>query len=474
MSHVLNCSNRSRNYKLQGSQVLKSSPPERRMTFRQPSLPALLPHQLTCNHMPSSHVIYNDFSHHYPHYHHFLPLFLLLLIVNTAPVCLPHPLPKEATPTAADELPHFSKPIGNQTAVLGRSTVLECSVDNLGPFNKVAWLKMDSSGSEPTVLTIGTQTLFNENKYRVSQNGHRQWYLHIKHIRVSDKGGYMCQVNAKTMISQVGYLHVQVPPIIIEDRTSSDTTVDEHQKAVLKCVAKGYPRPKISWRREDGQPINLGLAFGGKKNTAPSFEGDQLNLTQVTREDMGAYLCIASNGVPPSLSKRILLHVNFRPKIKVQKQLVNAHLGDSVELVCHCEAYPKPLVTWITPSGTPVIASTLQQSTSLNFSSSLSSSFSASTSSKYEIEEDSQGYRTTMKLKISTISTEDFGGWKCLSKNTLGEKEGLIRLFAAAAAAAEGQLRFWNSLACGNVVVDSCLYSTVINLLVVTPMQLMK
>lgn len=87
--------------------------------------------------------------------------------------------------------------------------MLECSVDNLGPFNKVAWLKMDSSGSEPTVLTIGTQTLFNENKYRVSQNGHRQWYLHIKHIRVSDKGGYMCQVNAKTMISQVGYLHVQ-------------------------------------------------------------------------------------------------------------------------------------------------------------------------------------------------------------------------------------------------------------------------
>lgn len=60
---------------------------------------------------------------------------------------------------------------------------------------------------------------------------------------------------------------IVVPPIIIEDRTSSDTTVDEHQKAVLKCVAKGYPRPKISWRREDGQPINLGLAFGGKKNT---------------------------------------------------------------------------------------------------------------------------------------------------------------------------------------------------------------
>lgn len=63
------------------------------------------------------------------------------------------------------------------------------------------------------------------------------------------------------------YNRQPVPPIIIEERTSSDTTVDEHQKAVLKCVAKGYPRPKINWRREDGHPINLGLAFGGKKNT---------------------------------------------------------------------------------------------------------------------------------------------------------------------------------------------------------------
>jgi len=108
-----------------------------------------------------------------------------------------------------EEMPRFSKPIQNATAVLGRSAMLECSVDNLGPFNKVAWLKMDSSNLEPTVLTIGTQTLFGENKFRVSQNGHRQWFLHIKHVRVSDRGNYMCQVNAKNMISQVGFLDVQ-------------------------------------------------------------------------------------------------------------------------------------------------------------------------------------------------------------------------------------------------------------------------
>lgn len=35
-----------------------------------------------------------------------------------------------------------------------------------------------------------------------------------------------------------------------------------------------------------------------------------LNITKVGRLHMGAYLCIASNGVPPSVSKRIMLVVH--------------------------------------------------------------------------------------------------------------------------------------------------------------------
>ncbi|GBP44525.1 hypothetical protein EVAR_86748_1 [Eumeta japonica] len=41
-----------------------------------------------------------------------------------------------------------------------------------------------------------------------------------------------------------------------------------------------------------------------------SLEGEVVNLTKVTRSEMGAYLCIAANGVPPSVSKRIMLHVH--------------------------------------------------------------------------------------------------------------------------------------------------------------------
>lgn len=44
--------------------------------------------------------------------------------------------------------------------------------------------------------------------------------------------------------------------------------------------------------------------------------GEVLNLSRVSRADMGSYLCIASNGVPPSVSKRIVLDVECKCDIE--------------------------------------------------------------------------------------------------------------------------------------------------------------
>lgn len=41
-------------------------------------------------------------------------------------------------------------------------------------------------------------------------------------------------------------------------------------------------------------------------------DGEVLHVTKVSRLHMGAYLCIASNGVPPSISKRVLLRVQCK------------------------------------------------------------------------------------------------------------------------------------------------------------------
>ncbi|KAF4531640.1 hypothetical protein B566_EDAN006571, partial [Ephemera danica] len=74
-------------------------------------------------------------------------------------------------------------------------------------------------------------------------------------------------------------------------------------------------------------------------------------LTNVQRADMGNYLCIASNGVPPSVSKRFVVSVHFHPLIKVSNQLVAAPLGSDVIVQCYVEASPRAMNSWHKDSG---------------------------------------------------------------------------------------------------------------------------
>ena len=57
------------------------------------------------------------------------------------------------------------------------------------------------------------------------------------------------------------------------------------------------------------------------------YEGEILKLTQISRFDSGVYLCIAKNGVPPSVSKRVRLYVDFPPTLWISHQLVGVQLG---------------------------------------------------------------------------------------------------------------------------------------------------
>lgn len=106
--------------------------------------------------------------------------------------------------------------------------------------------------------------------------------------------------------------------------------VPEGGSAKFICKAGGYPKPKIVWRREDNREIIARETSKGRvKGTADfqvkgqllfinhlfspaalSVEGETLSLTKVTRSEMGTYLCIASNGVPPSVSKRMKLQIH--------------------------------------------------------------------------------------------------------------------------------------------------------------------
>uniref|UniRef100_T1GEZ9 Ig-like domain-containing protein n=1 Tax=Megaselia scalaris TaxID=36166 RepID=T1GEZ9_MEGSC len=143
------------------------------------------------------------------------------------------------------------------------------------------------------------------------------------------------------MISQVGYLQVVVPPNILDiESTPSSVAVRENQNINMTCKADGFPAPKIIWRREDGLDIVVDKKKNDKGKTRV-HDGEILPLQKVSRSEMGAYLCIATNGVPPSVSKRIILDVEFSPMIWVPNQLVGAPVGTDVTIDCHTEAHPK-------------------------------------------------------------------------------------------------------------------------------------
>lgn len=50
---------------------------------------------------------------------------------------------------------------------------------------------------------------------------------------------------------------------------------------------------------------------------ANAVKGPWLNISKVSRLHMAAYLCIASNNVPPSVSKRIKLDVQCKYNVEM-------------------------------------------------------------------------------------------------------------------------------------------------------------
>jgi hypothetical protein len=67
---------------------------------------------------------------------------------------------------------------------------------------------------------------------------------------------------------------------------------------------------EIIWRRDDGNPILLKV--NNKTRRTDTVEGELISFQNVDRRQMGKYLCIAKNDVPPAVSKMIHLIVHCK------------------------------------------------------------------------------------------------------------------------------------------------------------------
>ncbi|XP_034484471.1 lachesin [Drosophila innubila] len=357
---------------------------------------------------------------------HLGPLFVILIMATKCGNVIGMPQNQNQNPhhesnSQLDPDPEFIGFINNVTYPAGREAVLACSVRNLGK-NKVGWLR----ASDQTVLALQGRVVTHNARISVMHQDMHTWKLKISKLRESDRGCYMCQINTSPMKKQVGCIDVQVPPDIINEESSADLAVQEGEDATLTCKATGNPQPRVIWRREDGEMILIRKSNSRELIKVETYNGSSLRLIRLERRQMGAYLCIASNDVPPAVSKRVSLSVQFAPMVRAPSQLLGTPLGSDVQLECQVEASPSPVSYWLkgarTSNGFASVSTASLESGSPGPEMLLDGP-------KYGITEKRDGYRGVMLLVVRSFSASDVGTYHCVSTNSLGRAEGTLRLY---------------------------------------------
>ncbi|XP_051162113.1 lachesin-like isoform X2 [Leptopilina boulardi] len=323
-------------------------------------------------------------------------------------------------PTSDNNFPSFVVSITNVTAAIGKKAVLSCTIRNLGHY-KVGWLRL----GDQTILSMGEKTVIQSPRFSVTlenvkttnqtpSKGEEEttWRLNIHTLKEADRGCYMCQLNTNPMLNQLGCVDVLVPPDILPNGTSAgEVSVAEGENATLSCKASGRPEPRIVWKHEKNTLI-LMKGPHDKLINVSSASGERLELNRVDRRQMGAYLCIASNDVPPAVSKRVHLRVNFAPRVIIKEQILGTPINTNVTLKCEIEGFPKTINFW-------------KHKTVDNLDGVLVSG------KRYEITEKmnpDEEWKITTILNIKGVQPKDLGLYTCLASSSLGIAESSISL----------------------------------------------
>lgn len=111
------------------------------------------------------------------------------------------------------------------------------------------------------------------------------------------------------------------------------------------------------------------------------------------------------------LSNSLLITRTVEPMMFVPHQLLGSPLGGTLILECLTEAHPRPITFWTRTDANNVNGIMLLPSKRLR------------------LDTLHVGYQTQMRLHIHQVEAQDIGHYKCVSKNSLGEAEGSIRVY---------------------------------------------
>ncbi|XP_052098432.1 limbic system-associated membrane protein-like [Mytilus californianus] len=223
------------------------------------------------------------------------------------------------------------------TQTSGYSAVLNCQVYNLDDA-KVIWL-----GPSGMPLTIGRNRITTDKRISLEQPYSVDWNLHIRHVKPSDAGEYICKVDTKPPQTKRVNLQIKVAPTINHALSTKDPlSVVEGEKVTLVCKVSALPAASVMWfyihpKRPDDKE---------QPNFPASVTGETITIHDISKEQAGIYECLAFNGVPPTSTKNITVNVEFKPIVSTNYKQIQQLRGKDTILECLIRAYPPEIAIW--------------------------------------------------------------------------------------------------------------------------------
>eukprot|EP00090_Calanus_glacialis_P044461 TRINITY_DN7935_c0_g1_i1.p1 TRINITY_DN7935_c0_g1~~TRINITY_DN7935_c0_g1_i1.p1 ORF type:complete len:540 (-),score=51.18 TRINITY_DN7935_c0_g1_i1:141-1760(-) len=255
----------------------------------------------------------------------------------------------------------------------GQSARLTCTVNNLGKY-VVMWKQ------NGRVISAGNLLVRKDNRFQL-KIADNNFNLEISDLTLDDASDYKCEVDIMGRpISIVHTLEVLIAPQI--QAKESKVRLKKGENYTLRCSAHGHPNPRITWTKKVG--------------SISPISGLSLDLVDVDRHANGEYICTASNGVGVPASASISVEIQYPPEIHMDQQWRLVDKKITVKIDCIVHGNPSTQVTWFKNSGkifeTDKVLMTVKSS--------------------------------TWSLKLSDLSSNDFGNFSCQASNSLGTARG--------------------------------------------------
>lgn len=172
---------------------------------------------------------------------------------------------------------------------------------------------------------------FQSGRFSADASDTQAW-LKITRVQKSDQGKY----GINLVVTPTGFLQNKVdvfvryePNVTIEH---CSTNVTKGDNVTVSCNATGSPTPETAWIRErTGEVLSYSKIH---------------QITGINRNETGAYVCLAWNGIGRNNSKSCLVVVQFPPKVAEFVQEYKVGVQQSVTLQCQAEGHPEPTFSW--------------------------------------------------------------------------------------------------------------------------------